>query len=354
MAAIRVGFIGTGKKKERPDLNGFFMAYRHAPAYQALPQCQLVACADIEKDHATAFANAFDVPAAYTNYHDMLASEKLDIVSICTWPHLHEEMVLACLEAGLPAVHSEKPMALTFGQCRTMLDAARNSPTQLTFNHQRRFGAPFRKTRELIGDGQIGRIVRMDALCGDLYDGGCHWVDLLNYFNGEARATWTLGQIDGREIRYAFGAPSEYQGLFQWGYDNGVLAVMLTGPDVREWGPPFRITGSEGIIEIGWDAASGPMLQVLRFTDGQWRDIDCAGESLHGPGFHERAIAYVLNCLASGQTPELCAENQMKSMEIVFGCYESCRRRGRVDLPMDIEDSPLLDMIETGALGSSR
>ena len=353
MATIRVGFIGTGKKKERPDLNGYFMAYRHAPAYQALPQCELVACADIEREHAAAFAQEFGVPTIYTDYHEMLASEKLDIVSICTWPHLHAEMVLACLEAGLTAIHSEKPMALTFGECRTMLDAARGNSSQLTFNHQRRFGAPFRKTRELIDSGAIGGIVRMDALCGDLYDGGCHWVDLLNYFNGENRAKWVFGQIDGREITYAFGAPSEYQGLYQWEYENGVLAVMLTGPDVREWGPPFRIAGSEGIIEIGWDPASGPMLRTLQFAGGGWTEVDCAGESLHGPGFHERAIADVLDCLATGRTSELCAENQMKSMEIVFGCYESSRRRGRVDLPMDIDDSPLLTMINENMLGTS-
>lgn len=354
MAKIRVGFIGTGKKKERPDLNGFFMAYRHAPAYQALPQCELVACADIEQDHAAAFAGEFKIPTIYTDYREMLASEQLDIVSICTWPHLHAEMVLACLEAGLPAIHSEKPMALTFGECRTMLGAARGSSTQLTFNHQRRFGAPFRKTRELVAAGAIGPVVRMDALCGDLYDGGCHWVDLLNYFNGETRAKWAFGQVDGREIRYAFGAPSEHQGLYQWEYENGVLAVMLTGPDVREWGPPFRITGREGIIEIGWDPASAPMLRTLQFDHGGWTVVDCVGESLHGSGFHERAIADVIDCLETGRRSELCAENQMKSMEIVFGCYESSRRRGRVDLPMEIDDSPLLTMINENMLGTSR
>src|SRR5438445_125409 len=35
MARLRVGIIGTGRKKEKPDVMGFAMAYRHAAGYQA-------------------------------------------------------------------------------------------------------------------------------------------------------------------------------------------------------------------------------------------------------------------------------------------------------------------------------
>ena len=123
MGKLRVAFIGTGKKKPRPDLNGYFMAYQHAPAYAKLPECEMVACADIVREHAAAFAAEFAIPAVYTDYPTMLREQKPDIVSICTWPHLHAEMTLACIAAGVPAIHCEKPMAITFGQCRRMLAA---------------------------------------------------------------------------------------------------------------------------------------------------------------------------------------------------------------------------------------
>src|SRR5690348_12035547 len=55
MAELRVGVIGTGKKKERPDALGYAMAYSHAAAYQKLPEaCRLVACADIVRENAEA------------------------------------------------------------------------------------------------------------------------------------------------------------------------------------------------------------------------------------------------------------------------------------------------------------
>src|SRR5690348_1132622 len=71
MTRLRVGIIGTGRKKERPDAMGFAMAYAHADAYQALSdQCELVACADIVQENAEAFARATGIPqeGIFTDY----------------------------------------------------------------------------------------------------------------------------------------------------------------------------------------------------------------------------------------------------------------------------------------------
>src|SRR5438477_6462505 len=85
MARLRVGIIGTGRKKEKPDVLGFAMAYRHAAGYQALRDtCTLVACADIVRENAEAFATATGIPpeGVFTDYRAMLAEANLDVVSI--------------------------------------------------------------------------------------------------------------------------------------------------------------------------------------------------------------------------------------------------------------------------------
>ena len=125
MAPLRVGIIGTGRKKEKPDVTGFAMAYRHAAGYQALADtCELVACADIVRENAEAFAHATGIPAdgVFTDYRAMLAAAKLDVVSICTWPHLHAPMAIDCACAGVRAVHCEKPMADSWGSARLMAE----------------------------------------------------------------------------------------------------------------------------------------------------------------------------------------------------------------------------------------
>ena len=350
MSKLKVGFIGTGKVPERASAMGYAMAYRHGDAYARLADdCDMVACADIVEANGRAFADKYGFDKVYLDYHEMLAEEDLDIVSICTWPKLHCEMVVDCCVAGVPAVHSEKPMALTYGDSRKMLQVATQYGTTLTFNHQRRFGKPFRNAHKLVQDGEIGALVRMEANVGDLYDGGTHWVDLLNYMNDETPAAWVIGQIDCREERLAFGAPIEWQGICQVKYRNGVYGLFVTGVEVgQDMGCSIRLIGKGGVAEIAYQPKPGPMLRYWKRGVSDWIAVDCEGETLHGPGYIERAIAQVVECAKSGGESELCARHAMSATEIIFACYESSRRRARIDLPLDIDDSPIQAMIESG------
>jgi len=348
---FRVGFIGTGKVPEKPGLKGYAMAYRHADAYAKLPEdCALVACADIVREHARAFAKRYGIERIYADYREMLEKEDLDVVSVCTWPKLHAEMTIAACCAGVRAVHCEKPMALTMGESRLMLQVADQYGTKLTFDHQRRFGKPFRKAYEILHSGEIGDLVRMEANVGDLYDGGTHWVDMLGYFNDETPAEWVIGQIDCREEKLAFGAPVENQGVFHVKYRNGVVGIIVTGEREDGLGCPFRLHGTKGIIEIGWQPDPGPMLRYWRPGLADWQVVDTEGDTLHGPGYIDRAIAQIVGALKTGAESELCARHAMNATEIIFACYESCRRRGRVGLPLEIDDSPIASMIAAGDL----
>ena len=93
---------------------------------------------------------------------------------------------------------------------------------QLTFDHQRRFGEPFRKAKALLQQGAIGRLARMEATCANLFDWGTHWFDMLQFFNDETPAEWVLGQVESRGGRRIFGVFVESQGLSLVRYQNGV------------------------------------------------------------------------------------------------------------------------------------
>ena len=349
MSKLKVGFIGTGKVPEKASAMGYAMAYRHANAYALLPElCEMVACADIVREHGDAFAEKYGFENVYTDYHEMLAEEDLDLVSICTWPKLHPVMVIDCCCAGVPAVHSEKPMALTMGESRLMLQVATQYGTKLTFNHQRRFGKPFRLAHKILHDGEIGKLLRMEVGVDNLFDGGTHWVDLCNYLNDESPAEWVIGQIDGRKQLLAFGAPQETYGICQIKYSNGVYGLFITGDHYQCNGCSIRLIGEDGQIEIAFSPNPGPMLRYWKRGASDWIEVDCEGESLHGPNFIERAIEQVVQCAANDTESEMCARHAMNAMEIIFGCYESSRRRGRVEMPLTIDDSPIQAMIDSG------
>ena len=122
MAQFRVGIIGCGRPWKSQGASGFGMANFHANGYTASPDTTIVALADINLDNARAFQAEHGGERIYTDYQEMLAQEQLDIVSICTWPHHHAPMVIAAAEAGVKAIHCEKPMAPSYAEALQMVD----------------------------------------------------------------------------------------------------------------------------------------------------------------------------------------------------------------------------------------
>jgi len=79
--------------------------------------------------------------------------------------------------------------------------------------------------------------------------------------------------------------------------------------------------------------------------------VDVSADRLDGPVRAEaHGIADLLDALEDGHEPLLSARHALQATELIFASYESSRRRGRVDLPLTIDDSPLLTMLERGDL----
>jgi predicted dehydrogenase len=347
----RYAIIGTGREHGTEGATGFGMAHPHIRAFQETGRTDLVAIADPSEANARHFIEKHKQPDTriFPNVHALLAEEKPDIVSVCTWPHLHAEIVVAACEAGVRGVHCEKPMATTWGDAKRMKAAAAANGTILAFNHQRRFLEPFQTVRQLLRDGAIGTLQRMEANCGDMFDWGTHWTDMLFFFNEETPAEWVIGQIDSRTERRIFGAFAEDQGISHIKFKNGVRGLLLTGYEAHS-DPAHRLIGSEGTIEIDWNSA----VRIRAAGDAGWRKIDLA-ESIHGGEAIPRAAADLIRALDDpSHTPLLSVDNALRTTEVIFATYESSRRRGRVDLPLEPEDSALLAMLEARQIGPDR
>lgn len=337
--------IGCGRPRTEDGATGFGMSHAHVHGYLATGRCELAAVADISRENAEDFVGRYGGTAdVYLDYHEMLAAVKPDIVSVCTWPHLHEPMTLAAIAAGVRAVHCEKPMAPTWGAARRMHQAAVAAGVQLTFNHQRRFLEPFQTARRLIRQGAIGNVQRIEGSCGDMIDWGTHWLDMFFFYNGETPAEWVLGQIDHRQEKRIFGVPVESQGLCQVKFANGVRGLLFTGHDA-EIGCANRIIGSEGTLELH---NSRPHLRLQNIHTQGWVDYPTQ-EGLHGGIAIDRGIADLVRSLDQGVEPELSSHKAVRCTEVIFATYESSRRRGRVDIPLEAEDSAFLSLLEKGA-----
>ncbi|AHG01350.1 glucose fructose oxidoreductase (plasmid) [Halostagnicola larsenii XH-48] len=356
----RVAVIGTGTEPDDPDENGYAMAYHHATAYENHPECDLVACADIVRKNAEAFADEFDIAdeGVFTSYEEMLEAVEPDIVSLCVPPAVHDSIAIDCARSGVvEAIHCEKPMADSYGGARMMAQEASRHDVQLTFNHQRRYSDAVRTAKELLDDGAIGDLERIEfAAPVGIFDYGSHSFDLCNYFNDEVTAEWALGQIEYSEENILFGTHNENQAVVLWEYENGVTGLGTSGGGE---GPSptnavnchHRLIGTRGTMELdpSVDGEESPTLRVRGPGDDDWRTVETE-DGMHSWEFIDRAIADNVRCLEAGEEPELGAENALNATELIFATWESARKRGRVDLPLNIDGNPLTEMVESGEL----
>ncbi len=354
MSSLRVGFIGTGPKPEKAGPMGYGMANHHAIAYRALPEgeVQLAACCDLYRDRATTFAKLYGIPgeAVYTDYREMLAKESLDIVSVATWPDVHAQIVIDTARARPKGIFCEKPMAYTWGDCKRMVAACEESDVKLGFDHQRRYGKPFRMGRQLIEQGAIGKLVRVEFGAGDLYEYGSHNFNLLGYLAGCTRAKWVLGQIDYAKWNVVFDTHNENTALAYWEYENGVQGFGATGRCADFVGCHYRAIGTDGVIEIcpRDPAAKGQHLRYRVFGKSEWQYVDTDCEHGHGPGYIERAVADFVACTKAGTDSEVNGFSALDGTEIIFAIWHSARIRGVVELPLRADDNALASMVNTG------
>jgi predicted dehydrogenase len=109
----------------------------------------------------------------------------------------------------------------------------------------------------------------------------------------------------------------------------------------------FRFVGTEGVLELDPDDGDAD-LRWRGHGDADWERRSFADDEWTDP--ISDAIADVVRCVETGEEPTLSARNALNSAEVIFGIWESARRRGRVDFPLERDDNPLHDMVESGAL----
>ena len=351
----RAALLGLGAIS-RAHLRGY-----RAPENAA--RVQVVAGADVSEEARARFTTDAGIERTYADYRELLERERPDVLSICTWPPTHPEMVEAAAAAGVRGIVSEKPMAVDLGGCDRMLAAAERAAAVLVVGHQRRLQPKFNRARALIEEGAIGT---PELLCGiaagDLLTDGTHTVDALRFFAGDAPVAWVMGTVDlrpregkqeniGRSgfaaqerpytVRYGHAVESGAIAMLQ--FAGGPRATLELGICARPGYQRFTLYGTEGAIKVSGDrpAEGEPLLQVRRRGGAAWEEIQGVEES---NGF-AREITLLLDSLDRGTPHPLEGRSARRTHEVLMAVFESARRPGRIDLPLEVAYSPLEDLL---------
>jgi UDP-N-acetylglucosamine 3-dehydrogenase len=170
---------------------------------------------------------------------------------------------------------------------------------------------------------------------------------------------WVMGQIDSRSARSVFGVRMETQGVSYFGYQNGARGMLIAGDQIPDAtggptgrrsfaGAAHRIIGTAGILEV---AAPDSKLRLMNGDAAGWQEVPLGSGTTNITESVAAAIKDALTCLGNDDQPLLSSHKAIRATELIFGTYESARRRARVDLPLDIEDNPLHSLLDSGEIG---
>lgn len=162
---LRVGFIGSGWS-DRVQIPVFRLG-------GLTPQ----AIASAHRENAERVAATHNLPQVFDTWQELVASDSVDIVSICTPPSLHADIATAALAAGKHVI-CEKPTALNVREAEAMLAAAQAAPGCLAIiDHELRFHPQRLQMRQMIKEGYIGSVLqaRFDRLGSERLDASQPW-----------------------------------------------------------------------------------------------------------------------------------------------------------------------------------
>lgn len=258
---LKIGIIGSG---------GIAQGC-HLPGYQALPElCEVVAVCDVNPETAKKAAEAFNVSKTFSDFHELLALDDIDAVSVTTPNKYHREPTIAALSAG-KHVLCEKPLAMDSREAREMCAAAKKSGKILQVALQSRFSGAGVFMKQYIDGGGLGDVyyARAQALRrrgvphwgvfidkekqggGPLIDIGVHILDLTLFMMGYPKPvcatgkTWDMLGTDpaiyngfGEYDRSKFTVEDFAVGMIK--FDNGAVVTLESSFMANLEGDPFQ------------------------------------------------------------------------------------------------------------------
>ena len=161
---MKVGIVGCGKVAK-----GI-----HIPALLRAKGVEIAAVCDVDKEEAKRTAKMFDIDRSYTDLSGMLKREDLEMVDICTPPHLHAPMAIQAIEEGCHVL-LEKPMTSSVSEADKILTAFKKSKVKLCVVHNYLFMPVAIKAKSIVERGELGDIIGMDVKFLDRFDSTPFW-----------------------------------------------------------------------------------------------------------------------------------------------------------------------------------
>jgi UDP-N-acetyl-2-amino-2-deoxyglucuronate dehydrogenase len=368
-----VGIVGAGRVFEQ-----------HARACAELgARARLLAIADVDETQLRRATAQHFIPFAHRDYRSLLERQDIDVVTVCTPPASHERVVVDALEAG-KFVICEKPLAHALDAADRIIAAAQRYPGRLSTVFQFRYLPEVRRTRWLLDQGHLGRLLfgrftryaRFEMSCKPAKPGKApkpgkeraDWWGRWGIAGGGVVITQLIHELD--LMCHLFGTPTEVTAVIDTlkepiesedtctatvRFESGALACCYGTMTAQRTGNAFDVIGDVGSAHLPWafecsdrkrreqslrEALLMYPLAELAAADGF---VAALGARLRHLRFrplpaataHTPYVADVLDAIADGRPLPVGPLEARASLDLCTAIYVSALTQRSITLPID-------------------
>ncbi len=363
-AKYRVGIIGATGRGD----------YGHAVdiPFTKLPNAEIVAVADADPKGLEKAAERLHARKKYSDFREMLGTEKLDLVAICPrWIDQHHDMLIAAAKANCH-VYMEKPFCRTMLECDAVREIFTAKKLKLAIAHISQYSPVLDTSLQLVRDGAIGELLEIRARgkedqrggTEDMWVLGSHMFGLMRSFaQGDAVRCFASISLSGERIRKehvvdgneGLGPLAGDRVQAKYSFPNGVDGYFGSRRNMGAKPSRFalQVFGSQGILEI----ESGYLAPASILRDGSWspsrsgkawEKITSAGIGKDEPvkdgtyeAGHLAAIRDLMLAIENDRQPRCSLTDAVQITEMILSVFESERVGREVALPLETREHPL-------------
>ncbi len=271
---IGLGAIGVGGQGSR----------LMTETVQKRPGVELIAACDVDAVclEEALLKSGIEGVARYNDFRELLARRDIDAVTVATPDHWHTLIASAAMRAGKD-VYCEKPMTLTIDEGKYLSRVASETGRVIQVGTQQRSDPRFRLACELVRNGRIGKVQRVETRVGSNpkhktfepseVPSGLDW-DL-----------W-LGQTP-----YAPYIKERYRYNFRWWYAHSGGKLTDWGAhhnDIAQWGlgaeetGPVKVEATSTPIGTSPNVYNCPVDFTIRYTYEDGARLVCSSRGKNG------------------------------------------------------------------------
>ncbi|MBM7703552.1 Gfo/Idh/MocA family protein [Metabacillus iocasae] len=342
MCKVKVAIIGCGA----------ISRFRHIPEYIQNKNVEIIAYCDTTIERAEAYALEYG-GRFYKDYKEMIDSEpSLQAVSVCTPNSTHAEMTIYALNRGIHVL-CEKPMAATVKEAQQMIEAAKSNNRILMIGHNQRLMAPHVKVKELLVNGNLGKVLtfrttfghpgpetwsvdgkeswffrKEEAVMGALGDLGVHKVDLIRWLL-EEEIIEVSAMIDTLDKTFS-NVEDHANCLYKT--ESGVTGTMVASWIFKKGEDNSTILYCEnGTIEVG---THQEYQVIVRLINGEIQKYQVGAIATNDKGGQRdsRVIEEFIKSILNNMSPLITGEEGMKSLNVILHSIKAANEKRTVSI----------------------